>query len=130
MTTITYYADDVAAARDWYAEVLGIEAYFVRPEEGTPAYVEFRVGDFLHELGILDAAYATGDRTGGGPITYWAVDDLGASLERLLALGATPHRELVEHGPGYVTASVLDPFGNVLGLMYNEHYLRIAEAKA
>jgi hypothetical protein len=28
-----------------------------------------------------------------------------------------------ERGPGFVTASVVDPFGNVLGIMYNRHYL-------
>jgi hypothetical protein len=33
------------------------------------------------------------------------------------------HDEPVERGPGFVTASVTDPFGNVLGIMYNQHYL-------
>jgi len=28
-----------------------------------------------------------------------------------------------ERGPGFVTASVVDPFGNVLGVMHNQHYL-------
>ncbi|GAA3849776.1 VOC family protein [Saccharothrix violaceirubra] len=129
LTTISYYADDVVEARDWYAKVLGVPAYFARPEEGTPSYVEFRVGDFEHELGIVDRKFAPHD-TAGGPITYWAVDDLDASLERLVALGATPHRPPTAYGPGFVTASVVDPFGNVLGLMYNEHYLSIASAKA
>jgi hypothetical protein len=31
-------------------------------------------------------------------------------------------------GPGFVTASVVDPFGNVLGVMYNRHYLGVLEA--
>jgi hypothetical protein len=26
-----------------------------------------------------------------------------------------------ERGPGFVTASVVDPFGDVLGIMYNRH---------
>jgi hypothetical protein len=30
-----------------------------------------------------------------------------------------------DHGSGFVTASVVDPFGNVLGIMYNRHYLDI-----
>jgi hypothetical protein len=41
-------------ARSWYAQFLGIEPYFVRPEDGPPAYVEFRVGDYQDELGIID----------------------------------------------------------------------------
>jgi len=30
-----------------------------------------------------------------------------------------------ERGPGFVTASVADRSGNVLGIMYNRHYLDI-----
>jgi len=58
LTTVGYFADDVSAARDWYADLLGIEAYFARPEDGPPAYVEFRVGDHQHELGIIDRRFA------------------------------------------------------------------------
>jgi hypothetical protein len=28
----------------------------------------------------------------------------------------------------FLTASVVDPFGNVLGVMYNRHYLEVLEA--
>ena len=56
-------------------------------------------------------------------MTYWAVDDVRASFERLLSLGAVVHQEPREHGPGFVTASVIDPFGNILGVMVNQHYL-------
>jgi hypothetical protein len=27
--------------------------------------------------------------------------------------------------PRFVTASVVDPFGNILGVMYNPHYLEV-----
>jgi predicted enzyme related to lactoylglutathione lyase len=127
LSTINYFADDVPAAARWYTELLGVKPYFARPTEGTPAYVEFRVGDYQHELGILDSQYASPRRSDqvGGVITYWAVDDVQGSYERLLSLGATAHQEPVEHGPGFVTASVVDPFGNILGVMYNQHYLEI-----
>jgi hypothetical protein len=36
-TTVNYWADDVEAARDWYARVLEIVPYFQRPEQGPPA---------------------------------------------------------------------------------------------
>ena len=48
-----------------------------------------------------------------------------ASFERLLSMGTTVHEKPVERGPGFVTASVVDPFGNILGVMYNQHYLEI-----
>jgi len=127
LTTVSFFADDLTAARDWYTQLLGIEPYFVRPAEGTPAYVEFRIGDYQHELGIVDSRFAAGGRPGrpGGAVVYWHVDDVRASVERLLALGATVHEKPVERGPGFVTASVVDPFGNILGVMYNQHYLEV-----
>ncbi|MES4906964.1 MULTISPECIES: VOC family protein [unclassified Streptomyces] len=127
LTTVTFFADDVAAARSWYTDLLGIEPYFVRPVEGTPAYVEFRIGDYQHELGIVDRRFAVGCRSGEGEgvVVYWHVDDAQAAFDRLLSMGATVHEKPVERGPGFVTASVVDPFGNVLGVMYNQHYLDV-----
>ena len=37
------------------------------------------------------------------------------------------HQPVLERGPGFVTASVIDPFGNLLGVMYNQHYLDVVE---
>src|SRR5690606_9152 len=50
LTTISYFADDPAAAARWYAELTGKEPYFIRPVDGPPAYIEFRLGDYQHEL--------------------------------------------------------------------------------
>lgn len=132
LTTVNYFADDLKGARDWYAEVLGVEPYFVSEVEGAPAYIEFRIGDYQHELGLLDSRFAPHGRTdeAGGAMIYWAVDDVQASFDRLVSLGATVHQEPIERGPGFVTASVVDPFGNVLGVMFNQHYLDILEPPA
>ncbi len=125
--TISYWADDVAAARDWYAELLGIEPYFVRPEQGPPAYVEFRVGDYQDELGIIDRRYAPEGTSGGpgGVVMYWHVDDVPATFDRLLSMGAREYQPITPREAGWVTASVVDPFGNVLGIVYNPHYLEM-----
>lgn len=126
LTTVTFFADDLAEARAWYTEMLGAEPYFVREVNGAPAYFEFRVGDYQHELGFVDSRYApTRGAEPGGAVVYWAVDDVHAAFERLLALGARTHQRPTERGPGFVTASVVDPFGNVLGVMYNRHYLDV-----
>jgi predicted enzyme related to lactoylglutathione lyase len=127
LTTVTFFADDVTAAQRWYSELLGIEPYFARPGDGTPAYVEFRVGDYQHEPGIIDSRFAPHGRTGqaGGAVIYWHVDNVQAAVKRLESMGATVHEEPVERGPGFVTASVVDPFGNILGVMYNRHYLEV-----
>jgi predicted enzyme related to lactoylglutathione lyase len=126
LTTVSFFADDLEAAKDWYAEFLGIAPYFHRP-----GYYEFRVGDYEHELGIIDAAYAPrGTRDSVGTLVYWAVDDLTATLARLIELGAKEHDPVRERGPGFVTASVTDPFGNVLGIMTNVHYFAVLEKNA
>lgn len=130
LTTITYSAEDVEAAAAWYAEVLGVEPYFRKDFGGALAYVEFRIGDYSHELGILDRRYAgPSPQPQGGVVAYWAVDDVNAAYERLLEKGATTHLPVTEQGPGFVTASVYDPFGNVLGVMFNQHYLDVVAGR-
>jgi predicted enzyme related to lactoylglutathione lyase len=127
--TINYWADDVAAAAAWYTEYLGVEPYFMRPgPDGRPAYVEFRIGDYQAELGIIDRRFAPpGAATEpGGAVMHWHVDDIHATVQRLLSMGAKEYLPITAHGDaGFVTASVVDPFGNVLGVMYNPHYLEI-----
>jgi predicted enzyme related to lactoylglutathione lyase len=127
LSTVAYQADDLAAARRWYSEFLGIEPYFNRPE-----YIEFRLGDYEHEFGILrgDLREAVGLAPTASPaptgaIAYWHVDDIEATLQRLLALGAEQVQAPRDFGEGFVGATVRDPFGNVLGLMHNPHYLAV-----
>ncbi|MGK8464001.1 VOC family protein [Nocardia cyriacigeorgica] len=124
MATVNFYADDLEAAKDWYTEVFGIPPYFHVPG----GYYEFRIGDYQQEFGLIAGAYAPGDRkTPGGAILHWHVDDLQAEFDRLLELGATVFDPITEHGngTGFITASVVDPFGNVLGIMSNPHYLEV-----
>ncbi|WP_062437402.1 VOC family protein [Herbidospora daliensis] len=119
--TITFWADDLKAAREWYTELLGIEPYFE-----VPGYLEWRIGDHQAELGVADSRYAPGPPARpGGAVLHWHVDDVAETLDRLLKLGATPHLPMTDRGEGFVTASVADPFGNVLGVMYNPHYLEM-----
>lgn len=128
-TTINFFVDDVPKAVAWYAEVLGVEPYFAQPSVEDPAYVEFRVGDYQHELGLISSQYRpTGHGAAGpaGAVMYWHVDDVPAAVERLTGLGAMVLEPVTPRGDeGWVTASVADPFGNVVGLMYSPHYLDV-----
>ncbi|MEP6560480.1 MAG: VOC family protein [Nakamurella sp.] len=122
LTTVSFYAPDLAEAGRWYTDLLGIEPYFHKP-----GYIEFRIGDYQHELGIIDSKYAPSSATDGpaGEIIFWHVDDVEGTLARLLELGAKQHGPPTDQGHGFVTASVIDPFGNILGFMYNPHYLEV-----
>lgn len=127
MATVSFWADDVKAAASWYTELLGIKPYFQRPDEHNPEYIEFRIGDYQHELGIISRKYLPpgSAKEFGGAVLYWHVDDLEGTLARANSLGAKVHAPVTKREAGFVTASVIDPFGNILGLMYNPHYVEI-----
>ena len=131
LATVSCYADDLAAAERWYTELLGIEPYYRVPGGG---YLEYRVGESEDELGLIDGRYRPGGTAPApsGAVVFRDVDDLPAALDRLLSMGATAHEPLREHGDGegFATASVVDPFGNVLGIMSNPHHREMRARRA
>jgi len=127
ISTVVYQTTDLDAAKRWYAALLGIEPYFDRE-----AYAEFRFGDYQSELGLLDTSFLhelrdPGEAPAGpsGVIAYWHVDDLETTLAYLLENGATQLDAPRDFGEGFIGASVVDPFGNILGIMHNPHYLEV-----
>jgi predicted enzyme related to lactoylglutathione lyase len=111
LRTVVYPAPDLAAARRWYAEVLG-----TTPTFDESFYVGFSVGGF--ELGLIpDGVPGT-----TGPQALWGVADVAAAHARLVALGATSLDPVTDVGGGIRVAAVTDPFGNRLGLVENPHF--------
>lgn len=126
--TLNMYAVDMPAAIEWYTELFGIEPYFRRPEQGPVAYAEWRIGDLETEVGLIDAAWAPYPvGAAAGAVLHWSVDDVEAAHTRLLERGATALEGPTVRGEGFVTASVTDPFGNVLGVMENAHYRELRD---
>jgi uncharacterized glyoxalase superfamily protein PhnB len=116
----------------WYSELLGIAPYFESSgPDGQLVYAEFRLGDYQHELGLIDRRFAPPHATAGpvGAIMYWHVDDIEATITKLKTMSAEEYEPIQHRGEGFITASVIDPFGNVLGIMYNQHYLEILNFK-
>ena len=108
LRTAIYPAPDLARAKAWYADVLGIAPYF-----DQPFYVGFAVGGF--ELGLVpDGVPGT-----SGSQALWGVVDATAAHARLLALGATALDPVTEVGEGIRVAAVIDPFGNRFGIIEN-----------
>ena len=108
LRTVTYPVADLGRAKSWYADVFGVQPYF-----DQPFYVGFAVGGF--ELGLVP------DGTPGtnGTTTYWGVDDIEREVERIAGLGATVRSAIEDVGEGIRMAELLDPFGNVIGLIDN-----------
>ena len=115
LRTAIYHAPDIEAGKRWYMQVLGFPPYF-----DEPFYVGFNVGGF--ELGLTpdDGKSAVG--------AYWGVKDITAVHARLLELGAAPRTDIQDVGEGIRVADVLDPFGNVFGIIENPHF-KPGEAK-
>ena len=103
------YVDDITAAKLWYTKVLGFAPYF-----DQPFYVGFNVGGF--ELGLSPGS---SPRAYGA---YWGVKDVKSAYARLLELGAAPRGEIQDVGEGILIADVLDPWGNVFGIIENPNF--------
>ncbi len=112
LRTVVYSARQLAAAKEWYTQLLGQEPYF-----DQPFYVGFNVGGY--ELGLDPNAPAAGQ---SGTETYWGVPNADAAYARLLALGAAAHHEIHDVGDGIRLGTVTDPFGNLLGIIENPHF--------
>ena len=114
LRTVLYYAPDLEKAKAWYSSVLGIEPYF-----DQPFYVGYNVGGY--ELGLNpDAADVPGGDAGS--VTYWGVADAHKAFDRLISLGAKERSAPQEVGEGIRVATVLDPFGNIFGIIENPHF--------
>jgi predicted enzyme related to lactoylglutathione lyase len=114
LRTAIYHVGDLDRAKEWYGAMLGFRPYF-----DEPFYVGFEVGGF--ELGLQpDEPGAL--RASTGVIAYWGVDDADAAFGRLLELGATEHNGVQDVGDGIRLATVLDPYGNVIGVIENPHF--------
>ncbi len=111
LRTVIYAAPDLGKGRDWYSQVLEREPYFAEP-----FYIGYNVGGF--ELGLVPDAQPSTE----GEHAYWGVPDIDEELSRLRNLGARLHQAPQDVGGGIRVAAVLDPFGNVFGLIENPQF--------
>jgi predicted enzyme related to lactoylglutathione lyase len=119
LRTVIYKVQELAKAKQWYADVLGLPPYF-----DEPFYVGFNVGGF--ELGLDPDTQAV--TSGSNVAAYWGVDDCRNAYTKLIEKGATQHSAPQEVGGGIVVATVLDPFGNLFGIIENPNF-KPGEAK-
>ncbi len=123
LRTLIFDVADLALAKRFYTDVLGVAPYF-----DQPFYVGFDVAGY--ELGLRPAEndYQPGI---GGTTAYLGVHDVDATVARLVEHGARVREKPADVGEGIRVASVVDPFGNVLGLIRNLGFApRLVEARA
>jgi len=119
LSAVNYGVSDMAAAKQWFMELLGVVPY-----RESPDYVEFHIGPSKHEFALIKQKSEGKEVPGSlsGTIVYWHTDDIEAFLDKLLLMGAKEHEPVLNFGGGYSKASVVDPFGNILGIMSSPQY--------
>ena len=103
MRLLVYPVRELAKSKTVYGELIGVEPYV-----DGPYYVGFRTGDL--EIGLDPNGHSS------GPIAYWEVTDIRASLQQLLEAGALADQDVKDVGRGLLIATVKDSDGNTLGL--------------
>lgn len=114
LRTTIYKVGDIQKARDWYTAVFEKEPYF---EEIF--YVGFDIGGY--ELGLQPEVNPTTEKP-ETVLTYWGVEDIHAEFHRFLAAGAIEHEAPSNVGGAIMVAAVKDPWGNIIGLIYNPDF--------
>ncbi len=112
LRTLIYPTSDLVAAKAWWSTFLGFGPYF-----DEPYYVGFNVGGY--ELGLLPS------EVDGGATTYWGVDDVASALSEAQTAGGTVEVGPEDVGDGIVTATFVNPLGQLVGLICNPHFSAI-----
>jgi len=111
LRTLIYKVTDMQKAKEWYTSAFKAEPYF-----DEPFYIGFNIAGY--ELGLQPDEAVKGDNV----VAYWGVDNIEGEYERLLQLGATIHEAPQNVGGEIVVASLRDPWGNIIGLIYNPEF--------
>lgn len=114
LRTTIYKVADIHAAKEWYSK-----AFLTNPYFDEPFYVGFNIVGY--ELGLQPEDEVVHEKP-ESVLTYWGVEDINREFERLLSLGAIVHSTPENVGGDIFVASVKDPWGNIIGLIYNPEF--------
>jgi predicted enzyme related to lactoylglutathione lyase len=102
--TVLHPVSDLEKAKPVYTALLGAE-----PTADSPYYVGYDVAG--QHIGLVPNSGMA------GPVAYWHVDDIEATLSALTAAGGEVTQPPRNVGGTRLTATATDPDGNVLGLL-------------
>lgn len=115
MYAITLFAEDLAAAREFYQDVLELPLVFEDPNSAV-----FRLGDTLLNLlkisearELIEPARVAGRDAGSRMVFTIRVDDVDARVAALAERGLTMLNGPMDRPWGVRTASFMDPAGNI-----------------
>ena len=111
LRTTIYKVPDLQAAKSWYNKAFKTTPYF-----DEVFYIGYNVGGYelgLHPNGEADVPI------GENVFSYWGVEDIRAEHQHFIDCGATEFEPITNVGDGIETTAVKDPWGNIIGLIYN-----------
>jgi lactoylglutathione lyase len=114
LRTTIYKVGDITKAKEWYSKAFGVQPYFTEP-----FYVGFNIGGY--ELGLQPEKVSMKNKI-ESIVTYWGVNNINETYNNLIELGATENEKPYKVGGEIMTATVRDPFGNILGLIFNPEF--------
>jgi predicted enzyme related to lactoylglutathione lyase len=109
ISTMIYPVKDLVQAKKLFAALTG-----VAPNMDEAFYVGYRVGN--QDIGLDPHGHGKGMT---GPVGFWNVADIEASLTQLRDAGAEVQQAVKDVGGGKLIATVKDADGNLLGLIQN-----------
>jgi len=113
LRTCVYMVADLEEAIIWYTKAFKTEPYF-----NEPFYVGFNIAGY--ELGLQTVQKET--QKPRNIFTYWGVDDIQSEFKRFINLGATIDEAPNNVGGQIEVCSVIDPWNNIIGLIYNPEF--------
>ncbi|MBU1014077.1 MAG: VOC family protein [Bacteroidetes bacterium] len=114
LRTVIYKVGDLNKAKQWYSKAFETMPYF-----DEPFYVGFNIGGY--ELGLLPEEKPTTEKN-DSVLAYWGVDEIEKEFNRLMELGAVSHEIPTNVGGELMVATLKDPWGNIIGLIYNPEF--------
>ena len=114
LRTVIFKVPDLEKAKQWYMDAFQAKPYF-----DEVFYIGFDIGGY--ELGLVPENIPKSKKS-SNVVAYWGVEDINKSYQDLIKMGATPDEEPTNVGGELMVASVLDPWDNVLGVIYNPHF--------
>jgi len=104
-----FHVSDVQKACDWYSRLLSLEPIYLLPD-----FPVLRLGETDICFHRADSKVSSGT---AGVVTYWRVADIRGAISRAEAMRGTVHRGPLKIEDGQTICQILDPFGNLFGLV-------------
>ena len=114
LRTTIYKVPDLAKAKAWYTKAFQTKPYF-----DEPFYVGFNIAGY--ELGLIPEEGEPAAK-GENVLTYWGVEDIKKEYDRFIKEGALEASKPENVGGEIMVATVKDPWGNSIGLIYNPEF--------